>query len=136
MILAALGYTIAPAYATKNAPAVDNSGILAWSMLITALFYLPSAIGSPLAVGVSAPSWEGWAALVILGVVCSALAFVLYFALVAEVSYSRASLITYLNTAVAILMGVFWAAEPFTLGMALGLPLVAVGSYFASRRHN
>jgi drug/metabolite transporter (DMT)-like permease len=71
----------------------------------------------------------------VLGVVCSALAFVLFFALIKEVDYSRATLITYVNTAVAILLGVVWGAEPFTLGMAVGLPLVAVGSYFASRKH-
>jgi drug/metabolite transporter (DMT)-like permease len=74
--------------------------------------------------------------LAVLGAVCSALAFVLFFALIREVSYSRSTLITYANTAVAILIGVAFGNEPFTVGMAAGLPLVAVGSYFASRQHN
>jgi drug/metabolite transporter (DMT)-like permease len=71
----------------------------------------------------------------VLGVVCSAVAFVLFFELMAEIGLSRASLITYVNTAVAILLGILFASEPFTIGMLVGFPLVAVGSYLASRRH-
>jgi drug/metabolite transporter (DMT)-like permease len=135
IILAAIGYAIAPAVANKTAPNVPTVGILAWSMIFTAAFYAVPAALSPLAPGVTVPSVDSWIALAVLGVVCSALAFVLFFALIKEVDYSRATLITYVNTAVAILLGVLWGAEPFTLGMAVGLPLVAVGSYFASRKH-
>jgi drug/metabolite transporter (DMT)-like permease len=135
VILAAIGYAVAPAVANKTAPNVPTVGILAWSMIFTAAFYtVPTAL-NPLAPGVTVPSFDSWIALAVLGVVCSALAFVLFFALIKEVDYSRATLITYVNTAVAILLGVVWGAEPFTLGMAVGLPLVAVGSYFASRKH-
>jgi len=135
MILAALGYTLAPAIASKTAPNVEILGILAWSMVLTAAIYAVPAAITPLAANVATPHLMGWVSLLVLGVVCSALAFVLYFALIKEVSFSRASLITYVNTAVAIFMGVLWGAEPFTLGMAVGLPLVAIGSYFASRKH-
>lgn len=135
IILAAIGYAVAPAVANKTAPNVPIVGILAWSMIFTAAFYAVPAALNPLAPGVAVPSIDSWIALAVLGVVCSALAFVLFFALIKEVDYSRATLITYVNTAVAILLGVVWAAEPFTLGMAVGLPLVAIGSYFASRKH-
>ncbi len=135
MILAAIGYAIAPAVANKTAPNVPTIGILAWSMIFTAVVYLVPAALNPLAPGVSTPSVDSWLALAVLGVVCSAVAFVLFFALIKEVDYSRATLITYANTAVAIVLGVVWGAEPFTLGMAAGLPLVAIGSYFASRKH-
>ena len=135
MILAAIGYAVAPAVANKTAPNVATVGILAWSMIFTAAVYVVPATFSPLAPGVTVPSIDSWMALAVLGVVCSALAFVLFFALIKEVDYSRATLITYFNTAVAIVMGVLWGAEPFTLGMAAGLPLVAIGSYFASRKH-
>jgi drug/metabolite transporter (DMT)-like permease len=135
IILAAIGYAVAPAVANKTAPNVPIVGILAWSMTFTAVFYAVPAALSPLAPGVTVPSIDSWIALAVLGVVCSALAFVLFFALIKEVDYSRATLITYVNTAVAILLGVLWGAEPFTLGMAVGLPLVAIGSYFASRKH-
>jgi len=111
-------------------------GILAWSMALTAVFYSVPALLNPLAPGVTVPAVESWMSLAVLGAVCSALAFVLFFALIREVSYSRSTLITYANTAVAILIGVAFGSEPFTVGMAVGLPLVAVGSYFASRQHN
>jgi drug/metabolite transporter (DMT)-like permease len=69
-----------------------------------------------------------------LGVLCTAVAFIYFFKLVAEVGPPRASLITYLNTAVAVLLGVVLLSEPITLGIAIGLPLILVGSYFASRK--
>ncbi len=136
MILAALGYAVAPAIASKTAPNVEMVGILSLSMAFSALVYAVPAALNPLAPGVTMPAVESWVSLAILGAVCSALAFVLFFALIREVSYSRSTLITYANTAVAILIGVAFGSEPFTVGMAVGLPLVAVGSYFASRQHN
>ena len=135
VILAAVGYAIAPAIAAKEAPGVDLVGVLAVSMIFVALIYVVPALMNPLAAGVTTPSWEGWVALGMLGVVCSAIAFVLFFALMAEIGFSRASLITYVNTAVAILLGILFAGEPFTIGMLVGFPLVAFGSYLASRRH-
>jgi drug/metabolite transporter (DMT)-like permease len=69
-------------------------------------------------------------------VLCTAIAFVIFFKLIAEVGPPRASLVTYLNTSVAVVLGVVILDEPFTLGIAIGLPLVLVGSYFASRKVN
>ena len=135
VILAAVGYAIAPAVTAKQAPDVEMVGILSLSMAVTAAFYVVPTILNPLAPGVTVPQLDSWIALLVLGAVCSALAFVLFFALIREVSYSRSTLITYANTAVAILLGVAFGNEPFTVGMAVGLPLVAAGSYFASRRH-
>jgi drug/metabolite transporter (DMT)-like permease len=135
VILAAVGYAFAPAMVDKNAPNVPRIGTISVSMLIVAAIYAVPAFLNPLAEGVTAPTFEGWASLVILGVVCSAVAFVLFFKLMNEIGLSRASLITYLNTAVAILLGVLFASEPFTIGMWVGFPLVAVGSFLASRRH-
>jgi drug/metabolite transporter (DMT)-like permease len=50
------------------------------------------------------------------------------------IGVARGSLVTYLNTAFAVVLGVIILDEPFTTGMALGLPLVLIGSYFASRK--
>jgi 8-oxo-dGTP diphosphatase len=69
-----------------------------------------------------------------LGVVCTALAFVLFFALIAEVGPARAPVITYVNPAVALVLGVLLLDEPFTLGIALGFPLVLLGSALATAR--
>jgi drug/metabolite transporter (DMT)-like permease len=135
VILAAVGYAIAPAIAAKEAPGVDLVGVLSVSMIFVGLIYVVPAVLNPLAGGVTVPKWESWVALGMLGVVCSAIAFVLFFKLMAEIGLSRASLITYVNTAVAILLGILFAGEPFTTGMLVGFPLVAIGSYLASRRH-
>jgi drug/metabolite transporter (DMT)-like permease len=43
-------------------------------------------------------------------------------------------LVTYINTAVAVVLGVLILSEPLTLGIMVGLPMVLVGSYFASRK--
>jgi drug/metabolite transporter (DMT)-like permease len=75
------------------------------------------------------------ASLVALGVVCTALALVLFFALIREVGPQRALVITFVNPAVAVLAGVLLLHEPFTLGLAVGLPLVLVGCVLATRRN-
>jgi drug/metabolite transporter (DMT)-like permease len=68
-------------------------------------------------------------------VVCSAVAFLLFFALMREIGSARSTLVTYMNTVVALILGVSFLAEPITLGMMVGVPLVVVGSYFATKRH-
>jgi drug/metabolite transporter (DMT)-like permease len=69
----------------------------------------------------------------ILGIVCTALAFLLFFALIAEAGPIRATIITYVNPAVALVLGVLLLAEPLTVGMAIGFALIAVGSFVATR---
>jgi drug/metabolite transporter (DMT)-like permease len=72
---------------------------------------------------------------VVLGVVCTAVALSLFFALIREVGPQRALVITFLNPAVAVVLGVLLLDEPFTLGLALGLPLVVAGCVLATRRN-
>ena len=66
--------------------------------------------------------------------VCTALALALFFDLIREVGPQRALVITFVNPAVAVLLGVLLLDEPFTLGLAVGLPLVLVGCVLATRR--
>jgi drug/metabolite transporter (DMT)-like permease len=58
----------------------------------------------------------------------------IYFGLVKEIGQARGSLVTYLNTAFAVVLGVVVLGEPLTIGIITGLPLVLLGSYFASRK--
>lgn len=135
VILAAIGYAVAPAIAAQKMRDIPSEGVIGLSMVMVAVVYaIPASFTLPndLAKG---PSIEAWAALLTLGVVCSAIAFVVFFALIKEIGSARATLITYPNTAVAILLGVLFATETFTPGMAIGLPLVAIGSYFATKKH-
>lgn len=135
MVLSAIGYAVAPAVAAHKISHVPSEGMIGLSMAIVAVVYaVPAAFTLPADIAKS-PSLGAWASLLGLGVICSAIAFVVFFALIKEIGSARATLITYPNTAVAILLGVLVARETFTLGMGIGLPLVAVGSYFASRKH-
>ena len=61
-------------------------------------------------------------------------ALALFFALIREVGPQRALVITFLNPAVAVLLGVLLLDEPFTLGLAVGLPVVVLGCVLATRR--
>ena len=80
------------------------------------------------------PSAEVMASVVTLALICTALAFVVFLALIAEVGPVRATVITYVNPAVAVLLGVTLLDESFTLGTAVGFALILIGSFFATRR--
>ena len=69
-----------------------------------------------------------------LGVLSTGAAFVAFFALTAIIGVARVSLVTYLNTAFAVVLGVIILSEPLTFGIIIGLPLVLIGSYLASRK--
>jgi drug/metabolite transporter (DMT)-like permease len=100
-------------------------------MGLTCLFYTPIAI----ATWPSNPvSTEAIAALVALGVFSTAIAFMLFFIVIVEIGVARGSLTTYVNTAVAVVLGILILNEPITLGIIVGLPMVLLGSYLASRK--
>src|SRR5581483_5970769 len=80
----------------------------------------------------SVPSGRVLASVAALAVVCTALAFVLFFELIAEVGPVRSTVITYVNPAVAALLGVAVLGERFTAGMAAGFVLVLAGSALAT----
>jgi drug/metabolite transporter (DMT)-like permease len=80
------------------------------------------------------PRIDAVAAVIVLAVVCTALAFLLFFALIAEIGPVRATVITYINPAVAAVLGVIVLRENFTMGMAIGFVLVLAGSVLATRR--
>jgi drug/metabolite transporter (DMT)-like permease len=80
------------------------------------------------------PSGPVIAAVVTLGVVCTALAFVLFFRLIAEVGPARATVITYVNPAVALVLGVVVLGESFTVVTAIGFALILVGSVLGTGR--
>jgi len=131
VLVAAMGYAYAINMVNRRIPQVPGLALNTWAMIITSFVYLPFAI---ISWPKETPSIEAIGSVFGLGILCTAVAFILFFKLVAEVGPPRASLITYLNTAVAVVLGVILLGEPLTLGIALGLPLVLIGSYFASRK--
>jgi len=131
VLVAAIGYSYAVMMVQGALPHVSGIAINAVAMAITAIFYLPLTIIQWPTHEISS---EAINAIIGLGVLSTGAAFVAFFALAAMIGVARGSLVTYLNTAFAVLLGVIILDEPFTTGMALGLPLVLIGSYFASRR--
>ena len=130
-ILAALMYAYAVLMVTSNLPDVEGVAINGLAMAITSLFYLPIAIAMWPSNSVSL---NAVVALVALGVFSTAIAFMLFFTVIKEIGAARGSLTTYVNTAVAVVLGIFVLGEPITLGIIVGLPLVLLGSYLASRK--
>jgi drug/metabolite transporter (DMT)-like permease len=130
MILAAMGYSYAIIMVTTNLPLVDGIAINGLAMAITSIFWAPLAIAQ----WPSQVSLKPALSLIALGVLCTALAFLIFFKLLAEIGPARGSLVTYLNTSVAVVLGVIVLDEPITVGLIIGLPLVLIGSYLASKK--
>ena len=128
-----IGYATGPLVVTRALPDVPGVAASSIALFVTAVVYAPFAVprADELARRVRR---RRWLSLVALGVVCTALALALFFALIREVGPQRALVITFVNPAVAVLLGVLLLDEPFTLGIALGLPLVLVGCVLATRR--
>ncbi|HUR51865.1 MAG TPA: DMT family transporter [Mycobacteriales bacterium] len=80
-----------------------------------------------------APATKVVLSVLALGLLCTVAAFLVFFALIAEVGASRATVITFVNPAVAVTLGILLLDEPFTAGVALGFPLVLLGCWLATR---
>jgi drug/metabolite transporter (DMT)-like permease len=130
--LVLIGYATGPLVVTRALPDVSGVAASSIALFVTAVVYAPFA-APELDEAASAPA-TAWLALAALGVVCTALALALFFSLIREVGPQRALVITFVNPAVAVLLGVLLLDEPFTLGIALGLPLVLLGCVLATRR--
>ena len=135
VVLAALGYAIAPAMMAHKIGFIPTAGVISLSMVFVALIYvIPVAFTLPAEIA-AGPAIESWIAIAVLGVICSAVAFIIFFALIKEIGPARATLITYLNTLVALVLGVVFLNEPITNGLIIGFPLILIGSWFAGKRH-
>ena len=130
-VLAAILYSTAMAIILRGMPNGDGVAINAIAMIITAVIFAPAALTN---LPDQMPSFNATASLIGLGVLSTGLAFMIYFGLIKEIGQARGSLVTYLNTAFAVVLGVVILGEPLTIGIVTGLPLVLIGSYFASRK--
>jgi drug/metabolite transporter (DMT)-like permease len=131
VLLASVGYSYAVMMVQGKLPGVSGVAINAVAMLITSLFYLPFTIAQWPTHHIAT---SAIGAVIALGIFSTGVAFAVFFTLSAIIGVARSSLVTYLNTACAVVLGVIILNEPLTTGIILGLPLVLVGSYFASRR--
>ena len=129
--LVAIGYAVGPLIISRKLAAAPPIGVVAMSLVLPAIVYAPLGL-SHLPAAIPAP--QVLLAIGLLGAVCTALAFLLFFALIAEVGPVRATVITYVNPAVALALGVALLGEPLTIGAGLGFALILVGLFLATRR--
>ena len=130
MAVVVLCYAIGPLIISRRLADVPSMPVVMVSLAACAVGYAPFALTR---LPVALPSGEVVAAVVILGVVCTALAFLVFFKLIAEVGPVRATVVTYVNPAVAVGLGVTLLHEPFTVGTGLGFVLILTGSFLATR---
>lgn len=124
-------YALGPLLLARNLSHLPALGVVAASIALTAIGYLPIGLAQRPA---QPPSAEAWLSVLGLALICTALAFMLFFALVAEVGPARATVITYINPAVAIVLGVLVLGETLTISIAAGFVLILAGSVLATAR--
>lgn len=124
----AVCYAAGPLVLSRYLSELPGLGVMACALTLSALAFAPYGLTqSPL----DAPA-EAWGSIVFLALVCTALAMVLFGQLIAEVGPTRAMLITYVNPAVAVALGVLLLGEDLTTGMLVGFPLILLGSFVAA----
>ncbi len=129
VLLAAVGYATGPLLVRRRLQDLDPLGPICASFGLASLLLAPLAVASaPDAV----PSLAAVFSIVVLGLLCSALAFVLFFALITRIGPSRASVITYLNPVVAVALGVALLGERPGAAAVAGLLLILAGSWLAT----
>lgn len=127
-----IGYAIGPIIIARRLGELPAIGVITASLLLASVVYAPFAVAlrpstvSPAAIG----------SVVVLAVVCTAAAFMVMFALIAEAGPARMTLITYVNPAVAILLGALILDEPITAGLLIGFPLIIVGSILGTWKNS
>jgi drug/metabolite transporter (DMT)-like permease len=130
VMLVVLGYAIGPIIISRKLSDLPPIGVITGSLVVAAVAYAPFAlIAWPSQVTARAAG-----SVIVLGIVCTAVAFLVMFALIAEAGPARMTLITYINPAVAILLGALILDEPITVGILIGFPLIILGSILGTWR--
>jgi drug/metabolite transporter (DMT)-like permease len=129
LALVAVCYAVGPLILARRLGGLPALGIVAASLALSAFLYAPLAAGNWPSTFPSAHVVES---VVGLAVVCSAAAFLIFFALIREVGPVRATVFIYVNPAVAAALGVTLLNERLTVGMVIGFVLVLAGSILAT----
>jgi drug/metabolite transporter (DMT)-like permease len=129
VLLAALGYAAGPMIIKRQFVDFDPRATMAASLSVAALLLTPAAL---LTLPTSMPSADALASITILGIVCTATAFVILVVLVKEVGAGRASIITYVNPVIAVALGVIILGESPGAGAIAGLLLILAGSWLST----
>ncbi len=129
ILVVAFLYAVGPMIVKRQLSDVDPLGPVAASLGIATLLVTPFAAAD---LPDSMPSADTFASIAVLGLLCSALAFLLFFRLIAEIGPGRATVITYVNPVVALALGVAILDESVTTGVVVGLLLILAGSWLST----
>ncbi len=132
MLVVCVGYTLGPIILATKLQGVPGVAVVATATGLVAVAWTPWSIAH-WPTHVDAQTWWSMAALAVL---CTAGAFVIFYELVATIGSTRSVVVTYANTALAVVLGIAFLREPLTLGIILGFPLVLVGSVIATSGAN
>ena len=128
VLLTAVLYAIAPFIIAGKLQGVPSLGTITVSLLAVGIVYTPIA----LVVQDGVPSIRSSVSLALLATICTAFAFIAFFALIREVGPVRAPLFTYVNPVVAIILGAIILGEEITAGLIVGFPLIIIGCWLAA----
>jgi drug/metabolite transporter (DMT)-like permease len=129
VMVAAVGYAGGPMILKRHFMSFDPRATMAASLLVAAVLLTPGAL---LTLPSSAPPADAIASLIVLGLLCTATAFVIFVVLVSEIGPGRAAIITYINPVVAVALGVVVLGESPGAGAIAGLLLILAGSWLAT----
>jgi drug/metabolite transporter (DMT)-like permease len=130
VFVAAACYAVGPRIFNRHLSDLPNLGVVGASLAVVAIAYAPFAL-SNLPTHLSR---EAAASLFGLALIPTLAGFLVFFALIGEIGPVRTTVVTYVNPAIALILGIALLGEPFTLGLGLGFPLVIAGSVLATRR--
>ncbi len=130
VVVVVTGYACGPLILARRLMHLPALGVMSLALALTAIAYAtPALLTLPAHLHTDAAL-----SIIGLGVICTALAFLVFFALIATIGPVRATIVTYVNPAVAAVLGVVVLDERFTVGMAAGFALVLGGSLLATGR--
>lgn len=129
MGLVLVGYSVGPMILSRWLADLPSMGVIAASLALNTVVYVPFVVVQPPELTAKVVG-----SVLVLAVVCTALAFVLFFDLIATIGPVRATVIAQVNPAVAVTLGVLVLSEKLTTGMIVGCPLIIAGSVLAARK--
>jgi drug/metabolite transporter (DMT)-like permease len=128
MLLVCIGYAAGPVILATKVRDVAGIAMVTGATGVIGLLWIPYSVSHwPHAIALKTVL-----ALATLSVACTVGAFLVFFELIKEVGAARATVVTYMNTAIAVVLGIIFLNEPLTTGIAIGFPLVLIGSYYAT----
>jgi drug/metabolite transporter (DMT)-like permease len=129
ILIASMGYAVGPMILRRHLIELDQRGVMAVALAIAALFLTPFAAAAP---PTAVPDGDATLAIVVLGLLCTAAAFVVFGRLIAEIGPGRALVITYVNPVIALALGMAVLGERPGAGAIAGLLLILAGSWLST----